>query len=52
MSPCKECAKLIHQSGIRRLVYLKNYKDSTGLDFLKKAGVIIDQIKEKDFEKK
>ena len=28
MSPCKECAKLIHQSGIRRLVYLKNYKDT------------------------
>ena len=52
MSPCKECAKLIHQSGIRRLVYLKNYKDSTGLDFLKKAGVIIDQIKEEEFEKK
>ena len=51
MSPCKECAKLIHQSGIRRLVYLKNYKDSTGLDFLKKAGVIIDQIKEEEFEK-
>ena len=52
MSPCKECAKLIHQSGIRRLVYLKNYKDSTGLDFLKKAGVIIDQIKKEEFEKK
>ena len=44
MSPCKECAKLIHQSGIKRLVYLKNYKDITGLQFLEKAGVKIDHI--------
>ena len=44
LSPCKECAKLIHQSGIRRLVYLKNYKDTTGLQFLENAGVKIDHI--------
>ena len=44
LSPCKECAKLIHQSGIKRLVYLKNYKDTSGLQFLKKAGVKIDHI--------
>ena len=44
LSPCKECAKLIHQSGIKRLVYLKNYKDITGLKFLEKAGVKIDHI--------
>ncbi len=44
LSPCKECAKLIHQSGIKRLVYLKNYKDVTGLHFLDKAGVKIDHI--------
>ena len=39
LSPCKECSKLIHQSGIIRLVYSKKYKDSSGLKFLKKAGV-------------
>tara|TARA_B110000003_G_scaffold275590_1_gene318658 strand:+ start:2478 stop:2909 length:432 start_codon:yes stop_codon:yes gene_type:complete len=39
MSPCKECSKLIHQSGIKRLVYLNNYKDKSGLDFLYEAGV-------------
>ena len=44
LSPCKECAKLIHQSGIKRLVYLKNYKDATGLQFLENAGVKIDHI--------
>jgi len=47
MSPCKACSKLIHQSGIKRLVYLTEYKDTTGLKFLKKAGVTI-----KHFDKK
>ena len=44
LSPCKDCAKLIHQSGIKRLVYIKEYKDSSGLKFLKKAGVELTQI--------
>jgi dCMP deaminase len=39
LSPCKECSKLIHQSGIIRVVYAKAYKDISGLGFLKKAGV-------------
>lgn len=39
LSPCRECSKLIHQSGIKRVVYQKAYKDSSGLDFLEKAGV-------------
>ncbi len=44
MSPCKDCSKLIHQAGIKRLVYIERYKDSNGLDFLAKAGVEIHQI--------
>ena len=44
MSPCKECSKLIHQSGIKRLVYINKYKDITGIKFLKEAGVKIEQI--------
>ena len=44
LSPCRECSKLIHQAGIIRLVYVKEYKDTTGLDFLKNAGVVIEQI--------
>ena len=39
MSPCKDCSKLIHQSGITRVVYQTAYKDNSGLDFLEKAGV-------------
>ena len=46
MSPCKDCSKLIHQSGIRRLVYQIDYKDNAGLDFLRKAGVELEQITE------
>ncbi|NJY63471.1 dCMP deaminase family protein [Salinimicrobium sp. CDJ15-81-2] len=48
MSPCKECSKLIHQSGITRLVYQIDYKDNSGIDFLDKAGVEIEQITELD----
>lgn len=44
MSPCKECSKLIHQAGITRLVYNINYKDDSGLEFLKKAGIKLEQI--------
>ena len=39
LSPCKECSKLIHQSGIKRVVFIEKYKDTTGIDFLKKAKV-------------
>lgn len=46
MSPCKECSKLIHQSGIKRLVYQIDYKDNAGLEFLRKAGVELEQITE------
>ena len=41
MSPCKECSKLVHQAGIKRLVYLKQYKDKSGLMFLENAGIEI-----------
>jgi dCMP deaminase len=39
LSPCKECSKLIHQSGITRVVYASAYKDTSGIDFLEKAGI-------------
>jgi dCMP deaminase len=44
LSPCKECSKLIHQSGIKRVVFQNGYRDTSGVDFLAKAGVIVDQI--------
>ena len=45
LSPCKECSKLIFQSGISRVVYSKKYKDLSGIEFLIKSGVSIDFIK-------
>lgn len=44
LSPCRECSKLIFQSGIKRVVYIVEYKDKTGIDFLKKSGLEIVRI--------
>lgn len=41
LSPCRDCSKLIHQAGIKRVVYATAYKDTSGLDFLEKAGIEI-----------
>ena len=43
-SPCIHCAKLIHQSGIRRVYFGQHYRDSAGVDFLTKSGVDVVQI--------
>jgi dCMP deaminase len=44
LSPCKECSKLIHQSGIVRVVFSKAYRDDSGLQFLTKAGIDVKLI--------
>jgi len=44
LSPCKDCSKLIHQSGIKRVVFSRKYKDTEGVDFLLKAGVEVSHI--------
>ena len=44
LSPCKECSKLIHQSGIKRVVYQNGYRDDSGIQFLIKAGVEVIHI--------
>jgi len=44
-SPCIECAKLIIQSGIKRVVYGESYHTPDGLDLLKRAGIELTQIK-------
>ena len=46
LSPCKSCSKLIHQSGIKRVVYQNGYHDNSGFDFLIKAGVEVTQIQD------
>ncbi len=44
LSPCKECSKLILQSKISRVVYLEEYRDTSGIDFLKERGVLVEKI--------
>lgn len=39
LSPCYECSKMIYQSGIKRVVYLDEYRIIDGLMFLKDMGI-------------
>jgi dCMP deaminase len=43
-SPCLDCAKLIYQSGIKRVYYANAYRDDTGISFLKNSGVEVEQL--------
>ena len=47
-SPCMECAKLIIQSGIRRVVYGDEYRLTDGIDLLRRAGVDVEKINPKE----
>ena len=44
LSPCKECSKLILQSGIKKVYYSEEYRDSEGIDFLKSVNINIELI--------
>ena len=43
-SPCIECAKLIIQAGIKRVVYGEKYRLTDGIDLLERAGVIVEYL--------
>ena len=43
-APCMECAKLIIQSGIRRVVYVESYRLSDGIELLERGGIEVIQI--------
>lgn len=46
MSPCAECAKMIKQARISRVVFQELYRDESGIDFLLQRGVDVEQINE------
>lgn len=46
MSPCRECSKLVLQSGIRKVVYIDEYKDNAGNLFLQNHGIEVLQVPE------
>ena len=43
-SPCMECAKLMYQSGISKVYYNKEYRDTSGIDFLREYGIEVIHI--------
>lgn len=43
-APCVECAKLIIQAGITRVVYRDEYRLTDGVDLLTRAGIIVEKI--------
>jgi dCMP deaminase len=43
-APCLDCAKLIYQSGINNVLYRNAYRDTSGIEFLEKSGIIVEQI--------
>ena len=48
LSPCKDCSKLIHQAGIKRVVFINAYKDMSGVKFLERAGIDVMHLPEID----
>jgi dCMP deaminase len=44
-APCLDCAKLIYQSGIKRVFFGEAYRDDSGIKFLKASGIDVEQIK-------
>lgn len=47
-APCIECAKLIIQSGIKRVVYSEKYRIEDGCNLLERAGIVLDYIEIKE----
>ena len=44
LSPCATCALGLIQSGVQRVVYLEEYRDITGIEILRKAGIKVEQL--------
>jgi dCMP deaminase len=44
-APCLDCAKLIYQSGIGSVLYRDAYRDVSGVTFLERSGIKVEQIK-------
>jgi dCMP deaminase len=43
-APCIECSKLIYQSGIKKVYFGQAYRDTSGVEFLNKCKVIVEQL--------
>jgi dCMP deaminase len=43
-APCIHCAKLIYQSGVRKVYYRNTYRDCDGIEFLQKSGILVENV--------
>ena len=43
-APCVDCAKLIYGAGINKVYYRNSYRDTSGLDFLEKCNIGVEQV--------
>lgn len=44
LSPCIQCSAMLIQAGIKRVVYLEQYRCTNGLDLLRKAGIVVNKL--------
>lgn len=45
LAPCLECAKLIHQTKIKRVFFKEHYRSDEGIEFLKKSNIEVIEYK-------
>lgn len=47
-APCMDCAKLIYQSGIKRVFFGQGYRSEAGVEFLKRSGISVTKVENND----
>lgn len=45
LSPCQHCASMLVSAGVKRLVYVEDYRDPSGLDVLRRCDVAVEKFK-------
>lgn len=46
LSPCVACSKMLFQAGVERVVYLEEYRDTSGIEYLRNHKVIVEKMEE------
>lgn len=44
LSPCKACSSMLASCGVSRVVYLEEYRDTSGIDILNECGIVVDKL--------
>lgn len=46
LSPCMQCAKQLYQSGVKHIIYDEEYRDFSGVEFLRKHSVFVEKYED------